>query len=192
MQKGRTFAVAWAVLASAALPALPARADSTSALNPAASATTLNPLNLENGNTFVLDVTDVLPLPLPGTKKLGINLETLTGKLDDLNLSLQSNDIAVGGGTASVGFSGNVGAVEADWRSLNLGVQWSKDLAPGQKLDFSAGTNLYGDGVGMLRLNITLNPDVAAPAANPDMDWRNGGVNTAVPDAPNMWEPMDR
>jgi hypothetical protein len=188
VQTGRTFAAAWAVMASLALPTL-ARADS-SALSPATPLPTVdtNPLKLE-GNTFVLDLPSSLPLPLPGTKKLGINLETMTGKMDDLGVSLQSRDIDIGGGKASVGFAGTVGGLSDDWRSGSLSLNWDKQLAPGQALNLSGGADLYGNGQVMGRYNLNLHPELpAAPAQVPDFGWQSQWEQVGRQEGtPSMW-----
>lgn len=185
----RTLVYAWAVAACVALPGK-AWADST-ALSPATPLPTVdtNPLKLENGNTFVLDLPATLPLPLPGTKKLGINLETVTGKVDDLGLSLQSRDISIGGGKASLGLHGTVGGIGNDWRSAGVGFQWDKELAPGQALSLNGGADLYGNGQVMGRYNLNLHPDMpAAPAQPLDLDWKSQGQRSGDVAGPhNGW-----
>lgn len=131
MQKERTIFAAWAVLATVALPcAQSAHANSswTSTLS-ADSPINPNPLNLENGNTVVLNAP--LSLPLVGKPQGRLNLETVTGRARDLSGSVRTGSINVGKAKLTAGASGTVGALEDDLGTLRLNLQMDAPLAAG-------------------------------------------------------------
>lgn len=90
MQKGSTFAVAWAVLASVALPHA-ARADS-SALSPVTPIPTVetNQLGLVDGRFYVFDLSK---LPIPGQQKVGVDLLSIGKNMGDIYLKAESNNL---------------------------------------------------------------------------------------------------
>lgn len=193
MQQGSTLAVAWAVMASVLLPQL-ARADST-ALSSAKPLETVNTnrLGVENDVILPLKLPDNLPLPLPGTKTLKLDLGSAgvavsKGNVDALNLGL-TVEHGVGCGTAKVTLNGNVGAVAEDPRNLGLSFGWGCDVAPGANLSFSGGGDGWGNGLVEGRLNINLHPDLPAAPAHPlDLDWKSLGQRSdGLPGDTSNW-----
>lgn len=132
MQKGSTFAVAWAVLASAC--ALPHAARADSSLTPYQSVTSpidANQLGLVDGRFYVFDFTK--QVPLPGQQKVSVDLMSIGSKMGNVYLKGETNNLFSFKG---INFSANAAGTwqtltNGEIEGLNVGLLASTKIAGG-------------------------------------------------------------